>query len=101
MTRAISSLDGQMMCGLGDVKRILFSYPAITAMIATNVVVFLLLPVVFKRDYPANPLAFGAVYRFSSFPRPHEWWRLVTSSFVHIELGHLVGNMVGLWVFGK
>jgi rhomboid protease GluP len=63
--------------------------------------VFLLLPVVFKRDYPSNPLAFGVAYRFSSFPRPHEWWHLVTSPFVHIELDHLIGNMVGLWIFGK
>ncbi len=78
-----------------------FSCPATAALIATNIVVFLLLPVVFKRDYPANPLAFGAVYRFSSFPRLHEWWRLVTSSFVHIELSHLVGNMMGLWIFGR
>jgi len=82
-------------------KPTLFSFPATTALIATNIVVFLLLPVVFKHDYPSNPLAFGALYRFSSFPRFHEWWRLVTSSFVHIELGHLVGNMLGLWIFGR
>lgn len=82
-------------------KPIFFSCPATTALIATYVLVFLLLPVIFKRDYPSNPEAFGAAYRFSAFPRPHEWWRLVTSSFVHIELGHLLGNMIGLWVLGK
>jgi len=82
-------------------KPTLFSCPATTAIIATNIVVFLLLPLVFKRDYPSNPIAFGALYRFSSFPRFHEWWRLVTSSFVHIEMGNLAGNMVGLWILGR
>lgn len=102
MTRASASQDAQMSQVVSVAPKLtLFSCPATTALIATNTVVFLLLPVVFKRDYPANPLAFGAIYRFSSFPRPHEWWRLVTSSFVHIGLGHLAGNMVGLWIFGR
>jgi len=82
-------------------KPTFFPGPATTALIATNIVVFLLLPVIFKCDYPSHPAALGAAYRFSAFPRPCEWWRLVASSFVHIELGHLVGNMVGLWILGR
>jgi membrane associated rhomboid family serine protease len=101
MTRAGGPEDGEMLQRASAPKPTLFSCPATTALIATNIAVFLLLPVVFKRDYPSNPLAFGAVYRFSAFPRPHEWLRLVTSSFVHIELEHLAGNMVGLWIFGR
>jgi membrane associated rhomboid family serine protease len=102
MTRASAYQDGQVSQGVSAApKPVLLSCPATTALIATNIVVSLLLPIIFKRDYPANPLAFGAVYRFSAFPRPHEWRRLVASSFVHIELGHLVGNMVGLWIFGR
>lgn len=103
MTRAIAPQDGQVLQGVRPApKRTpLFWYPATATLVVTNVLVFLLLPVVFKRDYPANPEAFGALYRFSSFPRPYEWWRLVTSSFVHIEFGHLVGNMIGLWIFGR
>lgn len=102
MTLADASEDGQMLQRVSAApKPTLFWCPVTTALIATNIVVFLLLPVVFKHDYPSNPLAFGALYRFSSFPRFHEWWRLVTSSFVHIELRHLVGNMIGFWIFGR
>lgn len=96
-----ASEDGQISQHTSAPKPTFFSCPATTALIATYVLVFLLLPVIFKRDYPSNPAAFGAAYRFSAFPRPREWWRLVTSSFVHIELGHLLGNMIGLWVLGK
>src|SRR5262252_7474425 len=94
-----ASEDGQMLQHEIASKPTFCSCPATTTLIATYVLVFLLLPVIFKRDYPWNPAAFGAAYRFSAFPRPHEWWRLVTSSFVHIELWHLVGNMVGLLDF--
>ena len=75
------------------------AFPAITFLIATNLLVAFLLPIAFKRDYPANPIRLGADWRPLSFST--EWWRLITSSFVHIEVLHLLGNMVGLWIFGK
>jgi len=102
MARAIASQNGQILQDASATPKRTSSWcPSTAVLIATNVVVFLLLPIVFKRDHPANPLAFGAVYRFSAFPHPQDWWRLITSSFVHIEFDHLVGNMVGLWIFGK
>jgi rhomboid protease GluP len=75
------------------------AFPAITFLIATNVLVAFLLPILFKRDYPSNPIRLGADWRPLSFST--EWWRLITSSFVHIEVLHLLGNMVGLWILGK
>jgi membrane associated rhomboid family serine protease len=29
-----------------------------------------------------------------------EWWRLVTSTFVHVDLFHIFFNMFALWIFG-
>jgi membrane associated rhomboid family serine protease len=30
-----------------------------------------------------------------------EWWRLITSGFLHIGLPHLLLNMVSLWIIGR
>lgn len=29
------------------------------------------------------------------------WWRVVTASFAHANLEHLVGNMIALWLIGR
>jgi membrane associated rhomboid family serine protease len=32
----------------------------------------------------------------------HGWlWQLVTYSFLHLNIGHLLGNMLGIWMFGS
>lgn len=42
--------------------------------------------------------------QFALIPLPvaeGEWWRLITTGFLHIGLIHLVMNMIALWVIGK
>ncbi|MFB6560006.1 rhomboid family intramembrane serine protease [Streptomyces sp. NPDC056400] len=42
-------------------------------------------------DYPGGPLHGVAT---------GEFYRLLTSAFLHVEWWHIVGNMIGLWVIG-
>lgn len=30
-----------------------------------------------------------------------DWWRLLTSGFLHADIMHLAFNMIGLWIFGS
>ena len=44
-------------------------------------------------------LAYGAKLN-SLINQQHEWWRLVTPMFVHVNLPHVLINMYSLWVVG-
>jgi membrane associated rhomboid family serine protease len=43
-------------------------------------------------------VAYGA--QFNSAVQAGEWWRLLTSAFLHANLTHILFNMWALWVFG-
>lgn len=47
----------------------------------------------------AHWIAFGSMngYHFLS----GDWWRPLTAAFLHIDLPHLVSNMLFLWFFGR
>jgi hypothetical protein len=71
----------------------------VAVLVAVNLLVFLTLPVVFGSQYPTRLDRFGADW--GPLTLSGQWWRLLTSTFVHIELSHLLFNMVGLWLLGK
>lgn len=63
-------------------------------LIAANVWAF----VVTGGGYPGNEAAWeGWVLEFGNGLHPSEW---ITSAFLHFGVGHLIGNMFFLWVFG-
>ena len=68
-------------------------------LIGANVILFVLL-------YRAVLQGDGdAYYRFGAMPstavlEPSEYWRLVSSIFVHFDLPHLAGNMLALFALG-
>lgn len=51
--------------------------------------------------YGINPRSLtrlGAIYKFYS--QQGEWWRLITSMFMHFDFNHLILNLFGLFIIG-
>lgn len=43
-------------------------------------------------------IAAGALYRPAV--QDGQWWRILTATLLHANIGHLIGNLVGLYIFG-
>ncbi|MEM2269933.1 MAG: rhomboid family intramembrane serine protease, partial [Nitrososphaerota archaeon] len=70
--------------------------PVVTyALIAVNFLVFLLS---LAMGLPRVFLAYGAVPAMIVFE--HEYYRLITSMFLHADLLHILFNMWALFIFG-
>jgi membrane associated rhomboid family serine protease len=64
------------------------------ALILLNVLVFLVMP-------PGDSAAFDQFIRtWGVTPATFAWTSVATAMFVHAGLGHLVSNMLFLWIFG-
>ena len=84
----------------GTVK--LPSYPATIALFAINALVFAIMVlrgVSFFLPTPQQAIAFGA--DFGPLTLNGQWWRLVTSMFVHFGIIHIGLNMWCLWNLGR
>jgi membrane associated rhomboid family serine protease len=74
----------------------------VPALIAINAAVFVLTAV-----QAGNPMynTLSALFRELSlvpgFVHEGEWWRVITSGFLHIGPIHLVFNMLALWMLGR
>src|SRR5258708_15760763 len=78
------------------------SFPVTTGLIAANALVFVVMVLrgVSPMDpTPAQAVAFGA--DFGPLTLSGQWWRLVSSMFVHFGLIHLGLNMWCLWNLGR
>lgn len=66
-----------------------------TGLIAINI--FLFIVSVFSGDLLYNEGAFSLRYLLQG----KEWWRFITSMFLHADVDHLVGNMLMLYLAGE
>lgn len=64
------------------------------ALIAVNVIAFL------ANEMTSGELNFRGVL-FGPLVQDGEWWRVITSGFLHRGLFHLAMNMYGLWILGQ
>lgn len=67
----------------------------IIGIVAINIFLFIIS--VFHGDLLYNEGAFSLRY----FLRDRQWWRLITSMFLHADADHLAGNMLMLYTAGE
>jgi rhomboid protease GluP len=72
-------------------------YPVTCIILALIVVLFLAMEITGSSTSDRTLLDFGAMYSYSG--ETHEWWRYLSSMFLHIGLQHLLFNGFALYVF--
>src|ERR1700686_2522355 len=75
---------------------------AVTWLLGINTGIFLLRFLLELFGLPAKGFEILYLSLIPSQIVGHGWvWQLVTYSFIHFDLGHWFGNMLGLWMFGS
>lgn len=71
------------------------TFPAVTiGLIVVNALVFL-----YSVTLP-DPLLNRFIYTYALIPAHFSWASAITSMFLHGSWGHIIGNMLFLWIFG-
>jgi len=97
-----SRVDLQPQSRVPNVADYARRFPATTVLIAANVLVFVAM--LLGRVSPLTPtvdqlIRWGADSGDKVILQ-NQWWRIITSAFVHIGAAHLIMNMWALWVLG-
>jgi membrane associated rhomboid family serine protease len=73
----------------------LFLSPVTLCLVALNTVAFIFV----RSASPLNLENYGASW--GPLTISGQWWRLLTSQFIHLKIGHLLINVLALWLFGQ
>lgn len=78
----------------------MFRFTPTTALIVINLVVYAFTSVVGGNFlYTSDKILLG-LGQYNNFVMSGGWWQLFTAMFVHVDLIHLLGNMLFLLIFG-
>ena len=86
----------QQVFDLSTMRKRARSSPLVTALVVVNVIVFLLQGVAVNGRSVENWGILAGPLVASG-----DWWRVVTSGFLHADTMHLGSNMIGLYIFGN
>ena len=73
--------------------------PVTYTLIAINVIIWLLMFLILNRFSDFKLLDVGGLVHFNVVHG--EWYRLITSIFLHFNFEHILMNMLSLFIFGK
>ncbi|HLK54151.1 MAG TPA: rhomboid family intramembrane serine protease [Candidatus Angelobacter sp.] len=77
------------------------AYPVTKTLLAINLVVYVITAIVALKWKESSNQFVWALGNWGPFTLGGQWWRLLSSTFVHVGFGHLFGNLLFLWILGK
>lgn len=69
-------------------------------LIIANLAVYMYTSIIGGNFLQTNPEVLFVYGQFNPFVMHGWYWQLLTSMFVHINIGHIIGNMFFLFIFG-
>jgi membrane associated rhomboid family serine protease/Tfp pilus assembly protein PilF len=74
-------------------------FPITKTLVAINLCVFVLMAIVRQYWPQSRDVEWGADW--GPLTLGGQWWRLLTSTFIHVDGAHLLVNLFTLWILGK